>query len=926
MEEVERTDPDPPPTLVGTRASGAPRPAPVVPARGSEIGRYLVTGEIGRGAMGSVLAAYDADLDRKVAIKLIAEPLDADEDRRRRLLGEAKSMARIAHPNVVTVYDAGVWRDRLWVAMELVEGVTLDRWRAAAERSTTEIVDTFVAAGRGLAAAHDAGVLHGDFKPSNVLVASSGRVVVADFGLANPLETPRPEEPGTSGPTGTPAYMSPEHFAGVPTDARADQFAFSVALFEQLTGDRPFAGRSLLELASAISQGRVAVAAAARIPARLRAVVMRGLAALPDERFASMQQVIDALHSAVRPRWRWQLAAVAVLALGGGALGLLAQHDEHSACPPAHERVLASWNDERRASVSLQAEGMTAAALQARTDRLKAGVDAYMGEWSELYEQACTDGAATSREILQQARMACLENRFAAGVGLVELLGREVIPVRRVDGLLEALPDLADCRGPAFGRWEPVPAEPELAREVAALRARLGEARVRRRAGHVHEVGPEVAAVLAAARASGLSHVVAEALLERAAVLGGSNDADGAEAAVGEALEVALRDGHDFLAARAINRRLLLMHEDPTTRPVEAIQWARMGEALTTRAGASSRYLGDFANNLCIALRHLGELERALAECRRAEQLYGVDAGSDARPTIGARVNQAAALIELGRYEEAEPLLRDASEKYDAMLGREHGDAITVAWNRAQLEVIRGKRLEALAIGNDAMARQLAATGAVGTTARASFARLATLQVALGDLESGRASMAKARQAFAVDESRAYDAIFTDATIEAHSGDYPSAIALYTRVVDSEPAGRKLRERSQLYRGTLHYIVGHDADALADAKALCGDRAVTPSGFSALLCYATGGLAAVALGDQVAAATWLAWSETTRDQDAEDVGVRQLLRAAVGGRRDAASIAAIRATRDMFVARGHAMHPNVRVFDRWLASVAAEPR
>src|SRR5690349_9706471 len=293
--EVERTDPDPPPTLAGTH-SGTSLAAPELPTRGAEIGRYLVTGEIGRGAMGAVLAAYDADLDRKVAIKLIGEKLDADDERRRRLLGEAKSMARITHPNVVTVYDAGVWHDRLWVAMELVDGVTLDRWRDAAPRSLAEIVETFVAAARGLAAAHDAGVLHGDFKPSNVLVSRSGRVVVADFGLANRLDAPKPSDSVLNAPIGTPAYMSPEHFLAGAVDARADQFAFCVALFEQLTGERPFKGRSLLELASAISEGTIAVAAAAKIPMRVRAVVMRGLASQPSDRFASMHELIDALQ------------------------------------------------------------------------------------------------------------------------------------------------------------------------------------------------------------------------------------------------------------------------------------------------------------------------------------------------------------------------------------------------------------------------------------------------------------------------------------------------------------------------------------------------------------------------------------------------------------------------------------------------------
>src|SRR5262249_47380885 len=161
------------------------------------------------------------------------------------------------------------------------------------------------------------------------------------------------------------------------------------------------------------------------------------------------------------------------------------------------------------------------------------------------FDEACRDGALHSPELKQRARVACLDNRHDAGRGLVELLATEAVDSKRVDALLEGLPDLSDCRGPAFGRWGPVPTDPELAREVASLRLRLHEAGMRRIAGHVDAVAPELAAVLASARASGLSHVVAEALLEQAAVMRAHEDVAGAEAAVDEALMVALRDGHD---------------------------------------------------------------------------------------------------------------------------------------------------------------------------------------------------------------------------------------------------------------------------------------------------------------------------------------------------------------------------------------------
>ncbi|HWB79091.1 MAG TPA: serine/threonine-protein kinase [Nannocystaceae bacterium] len=916
MEEVERTDPDPPPTLAGTH-SGAPLAARELPTRGTEIGRYLVTGEIGRGAMGAVLAAYDADLDRKVAIKLIGERLDADGERRHRLLGEAKSMARITHPNVVTVYDAGVWHDRLWVAMELVDGVTLDRWRADEARSLASIVETFVAAARGLAAAHDAGVLHGDFKPSNVLVSRSGRVVVADFGLANRIDAPKPSESALGAPIGTPAYMSPEHFLAGVVDARADQFAFCVALFEQLTGERPFKGRSLLELASAISAGTVAVAAAAKIPMRVRAIVMRGLASQPSDRFASMHELIAALQSAVRPRWPWALAIGGVAVVAALAAWVVA-HDDERACTPGSERVQEIWSADARAAVRVQGDGTSAAVVEQRTARLRSGIDEYFGEWARLYDEACNDGAGASTELAQQARTACLENRFDAGRGFVELLGREAIAVARVDALLDALPPLSHCRGPAFGRWEPMPSDPELAREVASLRLRLDQTRLMRRAGHVDAVAPEVAAVLAAARASGLSHVVAEALLEQAAVMRAFDDEDGAEAAVDEALDVALRDGHDFVAANAINRRLLLMQQDFTTRKREAVQWARLGEALYTRAGAGSRNIGDLANNLGILLRNMGDQEASLVQCRRAEQLYAAELGPDARPTIGARVNCGSVLIELFRYDEAEELLRASGAQYDELLGREHPDAITVAWNRAHLELVRGDRHEALAIGRDALARQLGATGPHGRAARTSFIWMSHLQAALGEIAPARESLVKARAAYEVDERNGYDLPFAMAAIEAHAAEYARAIELYSQVIANPHVGPKLRDRAQLHRAELYMIVGDDAAALADVSPLCRDRAVGRGDFSPLYCYAIGALAEVARGDRLAATKWLAWSEAAVEHDVEERGLRRLLHTVVGGRMDAASIASLRTDRDVLAQRGHPDHPSARLFDRWL--------
>src|SRR4051812_10268762 len=251
------------------RQPGEPLP------RGSAVGRYVVLERIGSGGMGVVYAAYDPELDRKVALKLLRpDRAGAAGEAALRLQRGAQAIARLSDPHVVAVYDAGTFGDQVFVAMELMEGRTLRQWLGEGKRGWREIVDVFVAAGRGLAAAHAAGLVHRDFKPDNVLLGTDGRVKVADFGLARPVGDADPgggeaalmESPGSRGllatpltewgvAMGTPAYMAPEQLRGERADARSDQFSFCVALWEALYGRKPFAGESFREMLDAERRG-----------------------------------------------------------------------------------------------------------------------------------------------------------------------------------------------------------------------------------------------------------------------------------------------------------------------------------------------------------------------------------------------------------------------------------------------------------------------------------------------------------------------------------------------------------------------------------------------------------------------------------------------------------------------------------------------
>jgi tetratricopeptide (TPR) repeat protein/predicted Ser/Thr protein kinase len=291
------------------------------------IGRYVVLDWLGAGGMGVVYAAYDPELSRKVALKVLRYEDAGRSDRapiRDLLLREAQAMAQLAHPNVVAVFDVGSVQDRVFIAMELVDGMTLAQWLATKHRTRSEIMETFLAAGNGLMAAHAAGLIHRDFKPDNVLVGHHGRVRVTDFGLAR-LAPPEPVgttlrraaapagEPSApqSGLAGTLAYMAPEQYLGQPADARADQFSFAVALYEALYGERPFAPLQLADPDLA-ERSRVPAAPHGRgVPSALRQVLLRGLSPAPHERYPSMLELLAAL--APKPRRRRRIAAGALL-------------------------------------------------------------------------------------------------------------------------------------------------------------------------------------------------------------------------------------------------------------------------------------------------------------------------------------------------------------------------------------------------------------------------------------------------------------------------------------------------------------------------------------------------------------------------------------------------------------------------------------
>ena len=435
---------------------------------GAMLGKYTLERVLGAGGMGIVWAARDPDLERSVAIKLLHHA-QASPEQRQRLLREARAMARLKHPNVLTVYEVDSDGDRDYIAMELVEGATMDVWLMA-KPPTAEVWAAVLAAGRGLAAAHAAGLVHRDFKPHNVLRGRDGRVLVTDFGLArgtNELhEVVAPAIPKADVPLaetlaahhsdqildstltqpgsliGTPAYMAPEQFTGTAPDPRTDQFAFCITAWQAFTGSRPFAGQSIDELRKSAAAGVANVEA--KLPRALRAVLVRGLAVLPEERWPDMDALLDALVRAEATPRRRRALIIPMLAFGAaGVLFVTTRHDTAPAvianangCAPS-DTAFDVWNAPRRDAFMKRLQDHPNALAVA------AAFDGFRAAWISRYKAACA--ATPSPKIT--ARINCLLGERDDVDGLARLT--DSIPTSAIAGveLWGLLPVLEACDG-----------------------------------------------------------------------------------------------------------------------------------------------------------------------------------------------------------------------------------------------------------------------------------------------------------------------------------------------------------------------------------------------------------------------------------------------------------------------------------------------
>jgi len=454
---------DPDATLLPDGAVSGPQLPQLEP--GAKLSRYTVIDRVGAGAVGIVFSAWDPKLDRRIALKLVQGDGYGTADTTGRFR-EAKALAKLSHPGVVTVYDVGTAGDALFIAMEYVRGVTLGRWRTEHPQAPwAEVVQLYMHAGAGLAAAHDAGLVHRDFKPANVMVTEGGGVKVLDFGLAK-----MDGERRKSTRVGTPRYMAPEQHRGSPTDARGDQFSFCASLYEALFGQHPFEGETAFELSLSVQGGAVRRAPSGHdVPSRICDAIGRGLSTQPADRFASMEELLRALDPLAPSRRRqWSVLAIGGALLVAAAAVVAGGRDEP--CAQASAPVEEVWNADvqRRLAASLDAKTLPPQQVQEALARYEAFAESWIATRQDACEAAKIRHAQS--EAIMELRYHCLDTRLdTVASGIDTLLGPETTTPAGLARRLERTPSLERCSDLEALRAEyPPPEDP-------AVRARVRE-------------------------------------------------------------------------------------------------------------------------------------------------------------------------------------------------------------------------------------------------------------------------------------------------------------------------------------------------------------------------------------------------------------------------------------------------------------------
>jgi eukaryotic-like serine/threonine-protein kinase len=642
-------------TLGPARAS-----ADLVVHPGDLIKHFVVLVALGRGAAGLVVSAYDPSLDRKVAIKLVRAATDDTAE----LVREAQALARLSHPNVVTVYEVGTFGDHVYIAMEHLRGSTLDAWLAAEPRSVREIVAVFVAAGRGIAAAHGVGLVHCDVKPRNLMVLEDGGIRVVDFGLALAAD-----DDHRRGVVGTPAYMAPEQARGEPVDARTDQYCFCVALHEAVYGTLPGAGKPL----------RAA-------PPWLARLIERGMDPDRERRFPGMAELLAELMLDRRARRRRAVVAAGFVAIAAAAIApRLASERVEDPCPPPETEVVAVWNPARAATLG-------------GWPRARAELDRYASALVAMRGQACRAARVehTETESMLDLRRVCLDEHLRAMAAVVGVLSPSAADGRRALEAVTALPPVDECADTAWllARVKP-PTDPVRRAAVDAIRGLLAEAYAQFWVARYPEA--LVVAREAYRRAQAVDHLPVRA---DAAVGLGQILAYNGTAGVLEHLQDGVRLGlrsQNYEAAAAGWGMLIFQLGIARDRPDEAYAAAHHAVAMLEGLPGGERRLAGVLGRRGLLYSKHARFDEAEADLRRAVALRIKHAGPTHPDTAASTYYLGTVLTDRGKHVEAIAALSAARDLFRDHVSRVHNLAHLAAKDIAFNLRTLGRPVEALA-------------------------------------------------------------------------------------------------------------------------------------------------------------------------------------------------------------------------------------
>lgn len=655
---------------------------------GSQVGRFVVLNLIGAGQMGQVYLAYDPALERNVALKFVHDG-DGDGDQvERRFRREARVMAKLAHPNLVAIHDVGVWQSQLYLAMDFVSGLTLRDWLKAKERSWPDIRRVMLEAARGLSAAHQAGIVHRDFKPENILVGKDGRVLVADFGLAvrNQSDVGRESEElqmATPG-SGTPAYMAAEQFSGGAPSERSDQFSYCAVLFECLCGTRPFVGETVAELRTSVLLGqpksfRPTVAGATRI----KSIVMRGLALRPEDRMASMQEIVTLLERDEGQRARiiaWAASLVAIAIIGALVFFRNSSDQTASACSTSDTNFSESWND--TVKDHLRDAFAKHAAGAATYERMESVLNTYASDWTAARKDACEATHVRheqSARLLDQ-RVQCLDRRKADFTALLAAYSERVdsADLQFAVEASYALPLVPDCSNAAWlSASTPMPSNQTQRDAIIDLEYKVSRMHTLRLAGRYDEGLALATALAPAVTNTKYVPLTASYAYEHGMLLSIDRQDANALRVAREAIQASAKAKDDRLNAQAwiLLARIGGVDMQQDDKPTERLAAAR---AAVSRAGDQIELLAELEHVEGTVLWRAGNHAEAEKHAASAQALTADSLGRDVPRYAQTIHNRGLILADLGEHKQAEELYQEALQVWTSSLGPRHPQVASV--------------------------------------------------------------------------------------------------------------------------------------------------------------------------------------------------------------------------------------------------------